>query len=194
MPLYRRRAARSRSHAGCALAGDPLAISVCKQKPFRDHLSVPANRLVQTKIFSAESGHFAIVAVTRIDQLADHLTARCGRRGFLPLASNAKVVWSAVLLGVCGGCKASDKVIRRDERGLAEYFFDLIRRVRASDHLPIRTDINRGGGQRLFQIDLHLHYFVRMAAHNYGHVTILKVELFIIFILGESLFDQIFHH
>ena len=33
MPLYRRLAARSRSHAGCALAGDPLAISVCVQKP-----------------------------------------------------------------------------------------------------------------------------------------------------------------
>ena len=28
-----RLAARSRSHAGCALAGDPLAICVCKQKP-----------------------------------------------------------------------------------------------------------------------------------------------------------------
>ena len=49
MPRFSPRlAARSRSHAGCALAGDPLAMSVCGQTPFRDHLSVFANGLVQT--------------------------------------------------------------------------------------------------------------------------------------------------
>jgi len=48
MPLYSRLAAQSRSHAGCALGGDRLAICVCGQKTFRDLLSVTANRCLQT--------------------------------------------------------------------------------------------------------------------------------------------------
>ena len=45
---------------------------------------------------------FAIGAVTRIELFADHFTARCGRRGYLPLAAAADVIGSAVLLAADG--------------------------------------------------------------------------------------------
>ncbi len=71
MPLYRRLAARSHSHAGCALGGDRLAMSVCGQTPFRDRLSVTTNRRLQTDfsrhrplVFSARASVSSVFSVS----------------------------------------------------------------------------------------------------------------------------------
>ncbi len=71
MPLYRQLAARSRSHAGCALGGDRLAMSVCGQTPFRDRLSVTADGRLQTDfsrhrplVFSARASVSSVFSVS----------------------------------------------------------------------------------------------------------------------------------
>ena len=45
---------------------------------------------------------FAMGPVTRIFVFAVHFTARCGRRGYLPLAVIADVAGAAVMLDACG--------------------------------------------------------------------------------------------
>ena len=45
---------------------------------------------------------FAMGPVTRIKLFSDHFTARCGRRGYLPLAVIADVAGAAGMLDACG--------------------------------------------------------------------------------------------